>query len=461
MLLRIYFLAFLTLLISSLNAQWVVSDPIAVAGSEFGNKGPKIQLFADGTPLVFWGEPAGLGGNLWVARGNSGGSFNSPIQITVPVTPFVSSVEGPELSTGGDQYAYLAFMAGTNAWIARSSDRGETWNSNPMAPGDDASILNQVATDDAGQPTVAWLKDGATAYSWQIASSTDFGASFGTAASANLEASGENVCECCPSTLLQSGDSLFLLFRNNDSNIRDSWIARSTDAGTNFDLASDMDPTDWFITGCPATGPDGIVTPDSVISVWMTGAFGFSEIWVSSLDRDLNLESTRSIAIDGAREPQVDGDKNSIGVVYHKTALGNRLIYFDGSTSGSAGLGNSPIIIGDTAGLSGYPDIAWDGTQFHVVWESTGQVWYSTIKALGTSIEENSVRDIRVWSNAGSIYVEGFEPGDELRIFSLAGELLHANAAQQKLALNHLNSQVLIVQVKSKETIQYHKVLLD
>ena len=60
-----------------------------------------------------------------------------------------------------------------------------------------------------------------------------------------------------------------LFFRNNDNNLRDIWVSRSSNSGLDFTEATDVDDTDWVINACPISGPQmAQLAGDSLITAW-------------------------------------------------------------------------------------------------------------------------------------------------------------------------------------------------
>ena len=55
---------------------------------------------------------------------------------------------------------------------------------------------------------------------------------------------------------------MYIAFRNNDNNLRDIWLTRSTDGGDSFSSAFDVDETDWIVSACPSNGPHFAIVDD-------------------------------------------------------------------------------------------------------------------------------------------------------------------------------------------------------
>ncbi len=105
-----------------------------------------------------------------------------------------------------------------------------------------------------------------------VSRSTTYGTSF----SADVLASGTagDVCDCCPASIVSSGSTAVMLFRNNVSMIRDMWAGVSTDGGLTFPGLMAVDTTNWMLMSCPSSGPDGFIIGDSLYTVFMSTSTG-------------------------------------------------------------------------------------------------------------------------------------------------------------------------------------------
>ena len=68
--------------------------------------------------------------------------------------------------------------------------------------------------------------------------SIDYGNTF-LSVHASVNAPGEP-CDCCKASLFDN-DDIYLLFRNNNLNQRNSYISKSSDGGLTFNLVQNLD----------------------------------------------------------------------------------------------------------------------------------------------------------------------------------------------------------------------------
>ena len=104
-----------------------------------------------------------------------------------------------------------------------------------------------------------------TDYKQTVRTSFDFGQTFSAEVDVSALAPGEP-CDCCQSTLVTKGNNdVFLLFRNDDSNVRNTYIAKSSDGGVTFSTTEDLDDINWVLNSCPTSSPVGAVLGDSIM----------------------------------------------------------------------------------------------------------------------------------------------------------------------------------------------------
>ena len=220
---------------------------------------PRVKLTNGDAPLIIWRKdatPKTLRASSW-----DGLSFSQPYDILQNgILP--SSWDGPEVATKGDTvYVVFTSLATTQSSIMliKSFDGGINFSdtirvseNNPLHK----FRMGNVEINNNGNPVVSYMQ---YLLNWNepkqmVNTSLSFGSTFLGATEASALALGEP-CDCCKSSLVCDGNNVFLLFRNNESNMRNSYIAKSTDGGLNFSSVADMDDYTWSLSSCPATTP--------------------------------------------------------------------------------------------------------------------------------------------------------------------------------------------------------------
>jgi hypothetical protein len=260
-----------------LHGQVMWEQTIDIAASHFDNNHPRITTDRAGNPLAIWGKGSDIQFTRW-----NGSAFTQPVKLN-PGTITVANADwmGPDISTHGDT-VYVVYkqtpehLTTSHIWCMRSFDGGSTFDAPVRVDftGDSLTRFPTITVDELGHPIIAFMKFNPAfgEARWAVTRSDDFGATF----SPDVKASGWSgpdsyVCDCCPGTILCSGNVVTLLYRDNNLNIRDDWAAVSTDGGRTFSGGFNVDQQSWYLESCPASGPDGVIIGDSLYTISMNG----------------------------------------------------------------------------------------------------------------------------------------------------------------------------------------------
>ena len=260
---------------------------------------------------------------------------------------------------------------------------------------------------------------------YEITRSTDGGLTFPPTTIANIAAAGAEVCECCPASIgVASENELYLAFRNNDNNLRDIWVAKSTDGGASFPEAVDIDTTDWIAFICPQSGPDILLSGDSIFSVFFNGKTGseiyFSSMNKNSMDAGYQFQFPSYSGQDESQNfPSIAGNGDTLGVVWQESGANNNEIYMAWSTNGSGDLLNNYLVIDNGPSSQKQPDMIYKDGLFHMVYQdlNTAKVLYRI-----ASFEE-IVSASEVSSSDFSVEIKP-NPASELAIVSFENQNL-------------------------------------
>jgi hypothetical protein len=398
------------------SAQITISDPISISDDSFGYKSPRLGLNADGQPLVFWTRPGGV--DAFFISTLADGSFSTPTQIPLDgLNPNLwGGSLGPNMAAYGDD-VYVTFeVYGQAIYVSHSGDGGLTWESPVEAfvpPVGRKATIPIVAVDSSGQPYVAYVKTNNAeqdAY-YGLVKSDDFGATFSSEVDAS-SASNEEVCECCNGHLAvaENGD-VYVSYRNNEANVRDIWLAKSTDGGDSFESAYDIDQTNWIISGCPSNGPHFTFSGDQVLSTFFSGmGSAGSGVYYSTFDMS---QSTAGVTVGvpasdetsgGQNRPRISASGDTLGIVWQETFAGSTEIGMTVSTNGVSGLTTEAFRLTDSPTTQQQPDVLFAGGSFHVVYEdpSSGTVVYQEVSFGGVGIEEARTSPFKFGPNPAS-----------------------------------------------------------
>ena len=112
-----------------------------------------------------------------------------------------------------------------------------------------------------------------------------FGDDFVGATEGSALAPGEP-CDCCKSSVITESNNVYLLFRNNDNNVRNMYISKSIDGGISFTSTEDLDDIDWVLNSCPTSSAYGIINGDSVCVVRRSGGSGVNQLYFSNVNKN-------------------------------------------------------------------------------------------------------------------------------------------------------------------------------
>ena len=374
----ISFLIYLPFIVTGQQLNFENSVTISNGTNGFGR--PRIALTNDG-PIIIWRKdstPKVLKASKW-----NGSTFSLPYDIcSSDVIP--SSWDGPEIATKGDTvYVVFTSTATTQSSIMmlKSFDGGLSFSDTIRVSENNPSHkyrMGNIKIDYNGNPIVNYMQ---YLLNWtepkqMVNRSINFGDSFLGSVEASQSAPGEP-CDCCKASLVLDNDDIFLLFRNNNSNERNSYVSKSVDGGLTFNLVNDIDDYDWMVNGCPATGPLGVVYSDSLLIVRRSGATGNDEIVYNKINKvDLNYSYTRNIdPIIGKIQdyPDITLNGDTIFIAWQDNRNNIPDCFLSYSTSGvenlSLGIKFTDSLI---TGPKLNPDLIFKNNLIHLVYNNNG-----------------------------------------------------------------------------------------
>jgi len=239
--------------------------------------------------------------------------------------------------------------------------------------------MPNISVREDGNPVISYMECLPNWTDWKqmVKTSFDFGMSFSLAADVSSLAAGDP-CDCCQSTLVSNGDNVYLLFRNDDVNVRNTYIAQSTDDGLTFTSTQDLDDINWVINSCPTSSAVGALIGDSIMVVRRNGGSGVNELYKSNVNKDdlqksyfTQVESSGSTLQD---KVEIATDLNYFVSVWEENRNGIRESFYNVMGSNGKSLCNGVISDTATVGHKLKPDIThggpYDGT-FSIVYSAS------------------------------------------------------------------------------------------
>lgn len=448
-----------------------------IANNTHDNSQPRIAVDGSGNPLVIWGRMSDE--SVFFSRWN-GTAFTSPIKLNPAwLTVATASWMGPDIAAKGDTIYVVVRQTpestdtNKHIYIISSFDGGVTFSTPILVDniGDSISRFPAVTIDDKGNPIVAFMKFNPSFGDsrWVVTKSNDLGNTF----SPDVKASDYNgvndeVCDCCPGTIISSGNVCAMLYRDNASNIRDIWTGISTDNATSFPSGFAVDTNDWQIFSCPSSGPDGVIIGDTLYAVYMSGGSGsyrvyFSKTLISTGALISHTPLTGSIAgLTQQNYPRIARNGNAVAIVWKQNVTGATQLPMLFTNN----IANGFPVMYDTVDLANETntDVAISNGNVYVVWQDdnsntvkyrTGTFVPDTIAIISSvsgilensfSVSPNPTKDLL---NITSTDNENFT----VTIFNTLGEIIHSTVSttNHKVLTTNLPNGIYFLQLKTSE----------
>jgi hypothetical protein len=229
--------------------------------------------------------------------------------------------------------------------------------------------MPNIGIREDGNPVISYMESTTSWTDWKqmVKTSFNFGITFSAAVDVSALAPGEP-CDCCQSTLVTTGNNVYLLFRNNDNNVRNTYIAKSADNGVTFTSTQDLDDVNWVLNSCPTSSPVGAVLGDSIMVVRRNGGSGINELYKSNVHaNDLQKSYFAKVEYTGSSlqdKVEIAAANIATGVfvsVWEENRNGIKECFYNVQASNGKSLHNSVLSDTTTFGHKLEPDIAYGG----------------------------------------------------------------------------------------------------
>jgi hypothetical protein len=358
-------------------------DPITVADKTYGNLHPRVVLDQAHHPMVLWGDPHGA---AFLARW-TGNGFAEPAQINPPEKHvFTESWSGPEITSHGDT-VYVVYKelpeATSHIFMKHSYDGGKTFSIEDQVD-DSVDYITRfptVAIDPYGSPLVAFMKLDLNYNNprYVVAKSKDLGETFAGETSI-IDNSGGTVSDCCPATVVESGNATVILYRDNlNGGLRNIWTGISHNSGISFDKGLQVDQTNWMAKICPANPPHATIIGDTLYTVYMSAPGDSAMVYLSKT----SITTSSSIAspitgyfpgLTSQNFPRIANSGNATAMVWGQSVSGINQVCMSYTDDINNGFPTQYDTI--ATGIFESADVAIGGGHVYVVYEddSSGKV---------------------------------------------------------------------------------------
>jgi Secretion system C-terminal sorting domain len=180
-----------------------------------------------------------------------------------------------------------------------------------------------------------------------------------------------------------------------------------------FDIATDVDATDWQLNFCPIAGPRMARSGDSLITVWMSGASGTGRVYLrtihsGTMQTGLQLDfPTPSAPQTAQSQADVAAVQDTVGIVFVEKS---REIVFHFSTIGAAGLADESTRLAVPDHILHLPSLAFGNGVFHLVYAdaTAGQVLYKQGVLAGSSPVNEAIEALDISAFPNPVIAGGF-----------------------------------------------------
>lgn len=309
-----------------------------------GNAGAEQYAFeAQGRPVTKGSDPqigTRASGELFLLHlkdkgvwlktsGDGGDSFEEAVRVNDGGEVASHSENTPMMIVRTMREFYVLWTAeddkGRNSLrLASSVDWGKSFGKSvtvdPTGPVSQSFFTLAVGPD--GVIYAAWLdsrdrgqgKSGSSGL--YIARSTNRGQSFEKSIRVAL-----SVCPCCrPSIAFTDAKTLHIGWRGvMDGDVRDIFVATSTDGGLTFPTSARIAEDNWQLNGCPHSGPSLATLGGKLFIAWHTAVGDRSRLFItSSSDNGAHFSSKieASTNLVDANHPKLVRLENTIGLVF-------------------------------------------------------------------------------------------------------------------------------------------------
>ena len=447
-----------------------------VAANSYGNMHPRMVVDGSGNPLIIWGRMSDA--SVLFSRWN-GTAFTVPVKLNPSgMSVATASWMGPDIASKGDT-VYVVMKktpesSDTNhIYIVRSFNGGMNFSTPTRVDfvSDSLSRFPTLTVDKYGNPMVAFMKFNAAfgAARWVVTKSSNYGSTFST----DVKASGQGggvVCDCCPGGIVNSENTIAMLYRANLSNIRDSWAGISLNNGNTFPNGFDIDQNNWSLSACPSTGPDGIIVNDTLYSVFMNGASGTSRTYLSkstistSAVNSVDLLTGSISGLTLQNYPRIDRFGKAAAIVWKQRVNGADQLPVLFTNNIANGFPSMPENV-DLADITN-TDVALSNGNIYVIWQDdvSGTVKYrkGTFTPTTTDINEADENHFSVYPNPSSSEINiNFYPNSttEVEILNTLGETIILTKNKNKVDISMLPDGIYFLKVKDENHFYSRKIV--
>ena len=230
--------------------------------------------------LMSWQEPVGgVRCRLRFAAWRSGTWQHPSTVAEAYFAPYATMIPGVLRLDNGALFAYWTNWDRKWVYTSTSRDGGGRWTEPQVVhrdrSGEDHGFISAVADGDAA--SIVWLDGGQYPKHKQFHLQETHVSASGMAAS-ELTLDGD-VCTCCPTASVRTGEGLLVSYRDHTGGVRDISLVRL--AHGTWSEPYPLHRDGWEIDGCPSNSVSLAAKGQHVAAAWFTGANGQPRVSVA------------------------------------------------------------------------------------------------------------------------------------------------------------------------------------
>ena len=318
--------------------------------TEYDEKISDMIADEDGNIHFVWYVQEGSGRNLIYIRTDDGGeSYADPVQINQVSGNIIAYTQsGPQIRIfNGILYVvYMDNRSGTTKiYMNKSEDNGNSWDEDILISDQMyMQMYSEMEIDSEGTLHLIYYNFASNNLFHDVRYAT-MGAgnlAFSPSSAVGLVDEYQEPCDCCqPDLLITETDDLYLAYRNNISDIRDTFLVTKMQGEANFSEKIQVSFHNDFINHCPSSGPTLAIQEDKIAASYYVAQETDSFFSTADL-ANLIFSDETNLNNSGASQnfPHIIMHDNYIHSVWVDQSLGNPDIFYGVTEFGSTLMGN-------------------------------------------------------------------------------------------------------------------------
>jgi len=313
-------------------------------------KFPEAVTASDGSLHLVWVNELGNTKNCMTSFSTDGGAtFSEPIRVNHHANSLVAYTQaGPKIKEhNGILYViYMDNRSGlTNIYLNYSTDNGITWSEDLRVS--DQNYLQAYADleiDPTGNLHLVYYSynQNYSFHSVRYASSLAGTVNFSYSIPVGIHNDVQEPCDCCQPDLASDSDgNLYLAFRNNINNIRDSYIAVKPAGSEAFTEQIQATFYNDYVSHCPSSGPSLSIEDGRVVLAVRVSDEASSRV-SSALLSDMDFAEEVDLNSTGGSQnyPHILLNNGNVHAVWIDDTEGNPDVFYGVSYVGSGVMQN-------------------------------------------------------------------------------------------------------------------------